>query len=196
MGSQPVVSRSVRAAARRLAVVALVASLSWEPFALAQPNTRSGQRERVIGMCERLLVQDARKVAATDTFEVITDSPSGTAAGILAGNFESVFHVLWGLFPMIDDEQPKESTERMREFYAVSWLFIDFLRHGRPTWARSQFPHFLIRVGKGESPSDALTATYGIAAADLERDFRQYVKDFELPLDRSEQPRPIGQDPR
>src|SRR5262249_23926598 len=87
-------------------------------------------------------------------------------------------------------EPPKGNQKEIQEFYAVSWLLVDFLRHGNPVWTRSPFPHFLVRIGKGDGPLAALTDTYGMMAVELEQGFKQYVKDFRLPVDRTVRPLP------
>jgi hypothetical protein len=72
------------------------------------------------------------------------------------------------------------------EFYGVSWLLVDFLRHGRPGWSRDALPKFLVRVGAGVPTRKALEEAYGVPAAELEAEFRRYVNAFQLPTTRTE----------
>jgi len=68
--------------------------------------------------------------------------------------------------------------ERTRLYYPQSWLFVHFLRHGRPEWQDDVFPVFLLYVAEGFDPAAAFRAAYGCAPSDLEGSFREYVKDF------------------
>lgn len=67
---------------------------------------------------------------------------------------------------------------RFRFFYAQSWLFVHFLRHGRPEWAERAFPGFMLAVAEGFDAGASLRAAYGVDAGDLEREFREYVRKF------------------
>jgi hypothetical protein len=68
--------------------------------------------------------------------------------------------------------------ERHELFYGEAWLFVHFLRHGKPTWANEEFPRFVLYVAEGFAPEDVFTAVYGRAPTDLGEDFRKYVEAF------------------
>jgi hypothetical protein len=65
--------------------------------------------------------------------------------------------------------------ERARYFYAQSWLFVHFLRHGRAEWAQGAFPRFMLAVAEGFDAQTALRDAYGGEARELEAAFRAYV---------------------
>ena len=83
-----------------------------------------------------------------------------------------------------------DPTRRVRsstdESYALGWLLVDFLRHGRPGWAHGPLPAFLLKVGAGVPTRKALEDAYGIPAPELEAEFRKYVDAFQLPTTRPE----------
>jgi len=68
--------------------------------------------------------------------------------------------------------------ERTRLYYPQAWLFVHFLRHGRPNWQNDVFPVFLLYIAEGFQPEAAFRAAYACAPSDLESAFRDYVKDF------------------
>jgi hypothetical protein len=63
-------------------------------------------------------------------------------------------------------------------FYTQSWMFVHFLRHGKPDWAAKAFPTFVLYVAEGYAPSDAFAQAYGVAPRQLEGDFRKYAEQF------------------
>jgi len=63
-------------------------------------------------------------------------------------------------------------------YYAQGWLAVHFLRHGRPEWADSAFPRFLLYTAEGYSAGEALRASYGVGPAELEAEYQKYVKSF------------------
>lgn len=68
--------------------------------------------------------------------------------------------------------------ERVRLYYPQAWLFVHFLRHGRPEWQDGAFPSFLLYIAEGFEPEAAFRAAYACKPSDLEGAFRDYVKDF------------------
>ncbi|HZN53933.1 MAG TPA: hypothetical protein VFB67_01305 [Candidatus Polarisedimenticolaceae bacterium] len=68
--------------------------------------------------------------------------------------------------------------KEMGLYYAQGWLAVHFLRHGRPEWADSTFPRFLLYTAEGYPASDALRASYGVGPAELEAEYRRYVTSF------------------
>jgi hypothetical protein len=63
-------------------------------------------------------------------------------------------------------------------YYAQGWLAVHFLRHGRPSWAESEFPRFLLYVAEGYAPVDAMRVCYGATPESLETEYQRYVKAF------------------
>jgi hypothetical protein len=68
-----------------------------------------------------------------------------------------------------------ESTEL---YYAEAWMFVHFLRHGRPEWADAAFPRLVLYLAEGFPAAEVFPAVYGAAAADLAEEFVAYVKGF------------------
>ncbi len=62
-------------------------------------------------------------------------------------------------------------------FYAMSWVFVHFLRHGRPEWTEETFPSLLFYVAEGYPAADVLRALYGTPEA-LQPEFERYAKKF------------------
>jgi len=69
-------------------------------------------------------------------------------------------------------------SEDISLHYALSWLFVHYLRHGEPGWAEKEFPRLVLYLSEGYPAADAIEAAYGIAPADLDAPFRAYVKTF------------------
>ncbi len=68
--------------------------------------------------------------------------------------------------------------EKHEVFYAESWLFVHFLRHGKASWAEEEFPRFVLYVAEGFAPEDAFRGVYGCAPSELGEAFRAYVEKF------------------
>ena len=68
--------------------------------------------------------------------------------------------------------------ERRAFHYAVSWLLVHFLRHGREHWADERFPAFTLYVAEGYPPTESFEAVYGAPPAAFEEEFRRYVNRF------------------
>lgn len=60
--------------------------------------------------------------------------------------------------------------------YALSWLFVHFLRHGAPGWAEREFASLLLYAAEGYPAETVLAAVYGLSPAELEEPFRAYVR--------------------
>lgn len=60
--------------------------------------------------------------------------------------------------------------------YAMSWLFVHFLRHGEPGWADEEFPHLILYLVEGFPAAEAIEAVYGVPPAELNGPFRDYLK--------------------
>jgi protein TonB len=67
--------------------------------------------------------------------------------------------------------------EKHEMYYAMSWLFVHFLRHGDPSWTEERFPELVLYAAEGYPPLEALRQTYG-EPAELEERFHGYVKKF------------------
>ncbi len=65
----------------------------------ATPESKVDSRKELIAYAESLLARESRNAFSTENFDVVSDSREGTAAGILARNFEAVFHVLGTIVP-------------------------------------------------------------------------------------------------
>ncbi len=330
----------------RLAPLWLVAALLGPPAtgaADAQDAPAPRGRDALIRYAESLLVRDYRREYTTEDFDVVSDSPDGAAASILAANFEAVFHVLGSLLPLPPGSEPERggrisaylfqsrrqyerfeafvqngqkgrssgmyfagygilafhlemyvqpavrtvmlhecvhayvdrrlrarsdrfpscldeglaeyvalsevedgrikvgsyaakmrydtpygkrklptiaaerlsaarraarwrkgelsldylfrttvtgigNEDRAGEYYAACWLLVDYLRHGRPDGPERRFPEMLARVEAGQPAVEVMESVYGLPASDLERGFREYVKDFKLPRRRPAEP--------
>ena len=68
--------------------------------------------------------------------------------------------------------------DRRKLYYPESWLAVHFLNHGRDGWADEAFVRFLLYVAEGYPPVEVFPACFGAAPADLEAEFREYVKRF------------------
>jgi len=68
--------------------------------------------------------------------------------------------------------------ERMRQYYAQSWLLVHFLRHGEPGWKDRQFPELLLYAAEGYDPKLAISAVYGLSPQELEARYRKHVRTF------------------
>jgi hypothetical protein len=68
--------------------------------------------------------------------------------------------------------------EKARLFPVQSWMWVHFLRHGKPGWASGSFPRLVLYIAEGFVPADVFRAVYGSSPADLDGDFREYVKRF------------------
>lgn len=91
-------------------------------------------------------------------------------------------------FASLFEAQPTSQGEgKVDDFYGVSWLLVDYLRHGDAEWKRLAFPKFLARVAAGEPPLPTLVDAYARPVAELERGFRAHVEAFELPVDRGKE---------
>lgn len=62
--------------------------------------------------------------------------------------------------------------------YSLSWLFVHFLRHGRPGWAESEFPALVLYLVEGFPSAVAIEAVYGLSPAAMDAEFTNYVKRF------------------
>jgi len=70
--------------------------------------------------------------------------------------------------------------DRLQEYYAASWLFVDLLRSGRPTWPEQQFPALVREIGAGHSDRETLETVYGLSAKDLETGLARHIKNYKL----------------
>jgi TonB family protein len=62
-------------------------------------------------------------------------------------------------------------------FYASAWLLTHFLRDGTPGGPTGRFVRFLLYLAEGYPQEQAFAAVYG-SAAELDREFREYVRSF------------------
>jgi len=69
-------------------------------------------------------------------------------------------------------------AESARLFPVQSWMWVHFLRHGRPDWTSGAFPRLVLYLAEGFALVDVFPAVYGASPRDLEKDFREYVKRF------------------
>lgn len=77
------------------------------------------------------------------------------------------------------DARPEELLgEPARLFPAQSWLWVHFLRHGKPEWQDGAFPSLVLYMAEGYPPADVFPAVYGSSAAGLAAGFREYAKRF------------------
>lgn len=62
--------------------------------------------------------------------------------------------------------------------YGEAWLFVHFLRHGKPSWAAEEFPRFVLYVAEGFSQQDVFREVYGCQPSDFAEAFRKHVEEF------------------
>jgi len=82
------------------------------------------------------------------------------------------------LHDLVGAQRDEFYGEKRSMFYTQSWMLVHFLRHGREEWADDQFPRFVLYVAEGYSPLEAMEHVYGVRPADLEGEFKKYVKQF------------------
>lgn len=68
--------------------------------------------------------------------------------------------------------------ERRQLYYPASWLLVHFLRHADAGWAQDEFPRMVLYVAEGFSGVETLEAVYGKRLAELEGDFKEYLRTF------------------
>jgi TonB family protein len=79
---------------------------------------------------------------------------------------------------LLDARREKLEGEDARLFSVESWMWVHFLRHGKPDWPAGAFPRLVLYLAEGFAPADVFPAVYAAGPADLAANFREYVKHF------------------
>ncbi len=74
-----------------------------------------------------------------------------------------------------------EDQEAANEFYGMSWLLVDFLRDGQPSWPGGPFRAFVRDLFGGRPVREALETAYGLPPSRLEQGWREHIRDLRLP---------------
>jgi hypothetical protein len=68
--------------------------------------------------------------------------------------------------------------DRRGLYYAEGWLLVHFLRHGEPSWAKQEFPRFMLYALEGFEIPEVLQQVYRTDLKTLDEKFQAYVKKF------------------
>ncbi len=68
--------------------------------------------------------------------------------------------------------------DRRGLYYAEGWLLVHFLRHGDPSWAKHEFPRFMLYALEGFEIPEVLQQVYRSDLKTLDEKFQAYVKKF------------------
>jgi hypothetical protein len=69
-------------------------------------------------------------------------------------------------------------SEDRGTYYAMGWLLVHFLRHGKPGWENDEFPVMLLYLAEGYPSREVLESVYGTDLECMEKEFREYVLRF------------------